>query len=181
MPPLVRSESGYTLVELIVVMALLSIVLGALTTLWVSGSNTELRLNRQFQAQQTARLALDRVRTDIHCASAATAGTVSTYQAVTLAYPASGCSTTTVYWCAVPSTTMTGRYALWRSTSAASTCTSSDTSRQLEADDLTTSSNVFSTSLVNNSLERVGVDFPVSVNPTATADVFELKDSIVVA
>lgn len=178
---LVRSESGYTMVELLIVMMLLSVVLGALTTLWVSGSNTELKLNRQFQAQQTARLALDKIRTDIHCASGATAGTVGTYPAVTLTYPTSGCSTTTVYWCVVPSTTTTGRYALWRSTTATSTCTTSDTTRLLEADDLTTSGGIFSTAYPNLGLKVVNVDFPVSVNPSATVDKFELKDSIVVA
>ena len=30
-------------------------------------------------------------------------------------------------------------------------------------------------------LETVGVDFPVSVSPTATKNVYELKDSIVAA
>src|SRR3954447_26183632 len=133
-----RAERGYSLVELLVVMALLSIVLGALTTLWVSGSNAELGLNRKFQAQQSARLALDRIRTDIHCASAAQAQTIGTYPGIKLAFPSSGCSSLTVSWCAVPSTAMTGRYALWRSTATGNICTSTDPSRLLIADDLTT-------------------------------------------
>ena len=175
------AEGGYTLVELLVVMVLMGIVLGALTTLWVSGSNTELRLNRQFQAQQAGRLAVDRIRTDIHCANAAEAKTIGAYPGVKLAFPTGGCSASTVSWCVVPSTAMTGRYALWRSTATSNICTSSDASRLFVADDLTTSSGVFSTpALVNNGLETVAVDFRVSANPNANADVYELKDAIVV-
>lgn len=174
------NERGYTLVELLVVMSLLSLVVGALATLWVSGSNTQLRLDRQFRAQQSARLALDRIRIDIHCANAAQAQTIGTYPGVKLAYPASGCSTSTVSWCAVPSADISGRYALYRSTATSNICTSTDASRLLVADDLTTSS-VFSTALVNNALETVNVDFAVSANAAdATKNVYELKDSIVV-
>lgn len=180
-PARLRSESGYTLVELLIVMVLMAIVLGALTTLWVSGSNAELRLNRQFQAQQTGRLALDRIRTDIHCANAAQAQTIGTYPGVKVAFPSGGCFASTISWCVVPSTAMTGRYALWRTTSTSNICTASDASRLLVADYLTTSSGVFSTpALVNNGLETVSLDFKISTNPNANADIYELKDSIVV-
>ena len=176
-----RVESGYTLVELLIVMALMGIVLGALTTLWVSGSNSELRLNRQFQAQQAGRLALDRIRTDIHCANAAQAQTIGTYPGVKLAFPSGGCFSSTVSWCVVPSTAMAGRYAVWRSTATSNICTTSDASRLFVADDLTTSAGVFSTpALVNNGLENVAIDYRISANPNANADVYELKDSIVV-
>lgn len=175
-----RAEDGYTLVELLIVMVLMAIVLGALTTLWVSGSNTELRLNRQFQAQQAARLGLDQVRTDIHCANAAQAQTIGAYPGIKLAFPSGGCSSSTVSWCVVPSTAMSGRFALWRSTATSNICTTSDASRLFVADDLTTSSGVFATSIVNNSLETVSLDYKVSANPDASADVYELTDSIVV-
>jgi len=177
---LLRDERGFSLVELLVVMAILGIVLGALTTVFVSGSNAELNLNRQFQAQQAARLALDKIRTDIHCASAAQAQTICTYPGVKLAFPSGGCYTTTVSWCVIPSLTMTGRYALVRSTATSNICTSSDAGRIIVADDLTTSSNVFTTPTIPNlGLETVGVDFLVSVDPNATRNVYELKDSIV--
>ena len=176
---LLRDERGYSLIELLIVMAILGIVLGALTTVFVSGSNAELDLNRQFQAQQAARLALDRIRIDIHCASAAQAQTIGTYPGLKLAFPAGGCYASTVSWCAVPSATMTGRFALYRSTATSTICASTDASRVLVADDLTTSS-VFTTATVPYlGLETVGIDFPVSVNATATRDLYELKDSIV--
>ena len=176
-----RAEGGYSLVEMLIVMVIMAIVLGALTTLWVSGSSTQLRLNRQFQAQQQARLALDRIRTDIHCASAAQAQTIGTYPGVKLAFPAGGCSSSTVSWCVVPSTALTGRYALYRSTATSNICTTSDTTRRFVADYLTTSSGIFATpAVVNNGLEIVSVDFPVSVSRSSTADLYELKDAIVV-
>lgn len=176
---LLRDERGYSLIELLIVMAILGIVLGALTTVFVSGSNAELELNRQFQAQQAARLALDRIRLDIHCASAAQAQTIGAYPGLKLAFPASGCYTSTVSWCAVPSADITGRFALYRSTSTTNICTSTDANRVLVADDLTTSS-VFTTGTIPYlGLETVGVDFPVSVNATPTKDLYELKDSIV--
>jgi prepilin-type N-terminal cleavage/methylation domain-containing protein len=176
---LLRDERGYSLIELLIVMAILGIVLGALTTVFVSGSNAELDLNRQFQAQQAARLALDKIRVDIHCASAAQAQTIGTYPGLKLAFPSGGCFTTNVSWCAVPSTTMTGRFALYRSVATSNICTTSDTTRVQVADDLTTSS-LFTTSTIPYlGLETVGIDFPVSVNVTPTRDLYELKDSIV--
>src|SRR5918999_776283 len=65
-----RGEEGYTLVELIAVMAILLTVLTALTALFASGAKAELDANRRFEAQQEARLAVDRMRREIHCASA---------------------------------------------------------------------------------------------------------------
>ena len=176
---LLREERGYSLIELLIVMAILGLVLGALTTVFVSGSNAELDLNRQFQAQQAARLALDKIRVDIHCASAAQAQTIGTYPGLKLAFPTGGCYASTVSWCAVPSATMTGRYALYRSIATSNICTSSDATRILVADDLTTSS-VFTTATIPYlGLETVSVDLPVSVNATATLNLYELKDSIV--
>jgi type II secretory pathway pseudopilin PulG len=62
--------AGYSLVELIAVMAILLTVLTALTALFASGAKAELDANRRFRAQQDARLAVDRMRREIHCASA---------------------------------------------------------------------------------------------------------------
>ena len=68
-------ESGFTLIEMLVVLAILGIVLAALTGLFVSATRTAADQNMRFQAQQQARLALDKLRREIHCASAATKGT----------------------------------------------------------------------------------------------------------
>jgi prepilin-type N-terminal cleavage/methylation domain-containing protein len=69
---LVAGESGYTLIELVMVLAILGTVVGALTTLFVGATNAEFESNRRFQAQQSARIAIDKMRREIHCASAIT-------------------------------------------------------------------------------------------------------------
>jgi prepilin-type N-terminal cleavage/methylation domain-containing protein len=180
---LAAKEEGYTLVELLVVMVILGTVLAGLTTVFVGGSNAEIRLNRRFQAQQQGRLALDRIRTDIHCASAAQAQTIGTYSgsiklAETSCYAYA--APPPVSWCPVSVTST--RYQLYRSTATSNICTSSDATRVLIADYLTTSSNVFTTAAIpQNSLQTVGIDFKISANTkTSTLDVYELTDSIVV-
>lgn len=172
-------ERGYTLVEMMVVMAILGVVISGLTTVFVSGSRAELDLNRRFQAQQQARLALDKFRTDLHCASAAQVQTINTYNGVAISAP--NCSTATIDWCLVPSAAMSGRYALYRTTSATNKCASADTGRLRVADYLTRNTGIFTTltNVSNGSLEVINVDFPISVNPTSTSDVYELKDMIV--
>ena len=185
------NERGYTLVEMLVVMVILGVVIGGLTTIFVSGSRAELDLNRRFQAQQQARLALDRIRVDLHCAEKAQVQTINTYNGLAISAP--NCSASTIDWCLVPSTAMTGRYALYRTTSATNKCAATDTGRLKVADYLLTnttnaaltglpaSRTVFGTTQTTPSAQllTVLVDFPVSVNPTSTQDVYELKDAIV--
>jgi type II secretory pathway pseudopilin PulG len=177
---------------MIVVMAILGIVMSSLTGVFVSGSNAELDLNRRFQAQQQARLALDQIRGDIHCASQVQAySSINGYPGIKLAV--GNCSAvfgvSTLVWCVEPSASMPSRYSLWRSTiDTTASCTSTDTTKQQVADYLTmntvstsscpTGSNVFGTCVVNNGMETVSVDFPVSVNPNG-GEQYELKDQIV--
>jgi prepilin-type N-terminal cleavage/methylation domain-containing protein len=175
----VGEEGGYSLVELLVVMVILGVVLSGLTTVFISGSNAELDLNRRFQAQEQARAAFDRIRGDVHCASAAQAQTINTYPGLKLNVTNCYASTPTVSWCAVGASNPT-RTQLYRTTATTSTCTSSDTSRVLVADYLTTSNGVFTTSTIPQySLQTVAVDFTVSVHPTNTKDRYRLNDSIV--
>lgn len=171
-------EQGYSLIELLVTMVILSIVLASLTTVFLSGTSAEASLNRRFQAQQNARMGLDRIRTDIHCATAAQAQTINTYPGLKLAVGNCLAATPTISWCAV--LVSTGRYALYRSTTTgATTCTSSDANRLLIADYLTTSAAFTTATIQQFTLQRVGIDFKVSANQTTTQDVYELTDSIV--
>jgi prepilin-type N-terminal cleavage/methylation domain-containing protein len=177
----VRNERGYTLVELLVTMVILSVVVGGLTTVFVSGSNAQVDLNQRFQAQQQARLALDRIRGDIHCASAAQAQTINTYAGIKLAVGNCYSSTPTVSYCAVMVTSVPPRYQLYRATGTGATdCTSGDTSRLLVADYLTSSSIFTTASIPQYSLQLVGVDIKTSVDAkSSTKDAYELTDSIV--
>lgn len=95
---LVAGESGYTLIELVMVLAILGTVVGALTTLFVGATNAEFESNRRFQAQQSARIAIDKMRREIHCASAITPTGATSSISVTLPgqCPSAGGSQTTV-------------------------------------------------------------------------------------
>jgi prepilin-type N-terminal cleavage/methylation domain-containing protein len=173
-------DEGYTLIEMVVVMAILGTVLAGLTTVFVSGSAAEIDLNLRFQAQQQGRLGLNQIRSDVHCASAAQAQTIGTYPGLKLAVSSCYSSTPTISWCVVPVTTTPARYAVYRSTATSSICTTGDTTRQLITDYLTTSTGVFTTGSISQyALQTVAVDFKISANSTTSKDVYELTDSVV--
>jgi prepilin-type N-terminal cleavage/methylation domain-containing protein len=120
----VGSESGFTMVELLVTMAILATVMGGLTSMFASGLKGEADLDRRFRAQQQLGLALDRMKREIHfaCDQTATAivGPAST---VTIdmagGTPASCATPTQVTWCV--RLISTARYGLYRV--AGATCT----------------------------------------------------------
>lgn len=115
---LLGDEGGYSAIELLTVATVMVTVLGALTGVFVAGANGELDSNRRFQAQNNARLGLDRLRRDVHCAESAVP--TGPTDSVTLNLP-SYCRAGTgpITWCA--QTDAAGRKALFRITG--STCT----------------------------------------------------------
>jgi prepilin-type N-terminal cleavage/methylation domain-containing protein len=163
-----RSESGYSLVEMLTVLVILGIVIGGLTTLFEQGSNAEIDMNYRFQAQQDARVALDRMRRDLHCASAAT--TVSS-TAVTVTDPCA--SGSQVSWCVL---TLNGRQGLFRQVGASACATSS----QRFADYVKTGSTYFAyQGSSTSSLAKLYVCVPVNVKPKRSVDTYALQDAIV--
>jgi len=156
-----RREAGYTLIEMLTVLVIMGVVTGSLTTLFVQASNAESDMNNRFQAQLTARLALDKMRREVHCASVATpAGSSSS---VTLTLP-SYCKTGSgsITWCT--RNVSTNRYALYRVVGA--TCSGALC--------------IFSyTGQSSTSLATLSVDFPVNVKPAKTVELYELTDNIV--
>lgn len=178
-------ERGYSLVELLVVMVILGLVMAGLTAVFVSGSTAEVRFNKRFQGQQQARLALDRVRSDIHCASQADANhPLNGLPALRLNVASCSATKPYDYWCVVTVSASPPRYKLYRTASAASTattCTSGDAARTLVADHLVSSAVFTTAAIAQFGLQTVGVDFKISVNPTTTipTDVYELSDTIV--
>jgi prepilin-type N-terminal cleavage/methylation domain-containing protein len=171
----VRGEAGYSLVEMLTVMAILGVVMAGIGSLFAAGSRAEIDANRRFDAQQNARLALDRIRKDIHCAKSAAVTTVSgtptTYMA-TLTIPA-GCGGD-ISWCTVSVSGSSTRFALYRQ--AGSSCGSSG----LKVADYLTSANAFPTYTAQSpsSLASLVVDIPVSLRGSTSLDAYELQDTI---
>jgi prepilin-type N-terminal cleavage/methylation domain-containing protein len=185
-----RGERGYSLIEMLVVLAIMSVVMGALTTVFVQASNAEQDMNNRFQAQLTTRLALDKMRREVHCAKDATVtgGPPNSSVTITLSWTLSDGSTFncktgsgSVTWCT--RNVATNRYALYRvqgttcvggvkwadylaPTSAAPAC-----SGALCIFTYTTQS--------STSLAKLHVDFPVNVKPAKSVEMYELVDDIV--
>ena len=71
------AEDGFTLPEMLVVLAILGIVLAGLTQLFTSAIRSQIDQTRRVNAQQDARVALDQLRREIHCGSALTYNSAS--------------------------------------------------------------------------------------------------------
>jgi type II secretory pathway pseudopilin PulG len=162
------------------VMAIMGVVMTSLTTVFVQASNSETDMNNRFQAQLTARLALDKMRREVHCASVATPAGASSSVTITLAsYCKTGSGSIT--WCTRSSGT--NSYALYRV--VGTTCSGG----VKWADNLVPSATatacssalcVFNyTAQSLTSLAKLGVDFPVNVKPSKTVELYELRDDIV--
>ena len=173
-------ERGYTLVEMLMVMVIMGIVMTSLTTVFVQASNSETDMNNRFQAQLTARLALDKMRREVHCASVASPSGSSSSVTITLpAYCKTGSGSIT--WCT--RSNGTNRYALYRVVGA--TCTGG----VKWADYLVPSSSatvcsgalcIFNYTVQStSSLAKLRVDFPVNVKPAKTVEAYELVDDLV--
>jgi prepilin-type N-terminal cleavage/methylation domain-containing protein len=166
---LVRGEAGYSLVEMLTVMVIMSIVFAGITDIFVSGSKAQADQDNRFQAQLGTRLALDKIRKDIHCASDVTPFATNS---VTLKLP-SGCGGD-VSWCTVAVSGYTNRYRLYRQ--AGATCGVNGT---MVADYLT-SANAFPAYLHTVGcmcLASLQLDFTVS-NRGSTTDAYELTDTV---
>ena len=186
-----RSERGYTLIEMLTVLIVMGVITSALTTLFVQASHAEQDTNNRFQAQLTARLALDTFRREVHCASVATP--TGSSSSVTITLPtwtnpdgtSSHCRTGSgsITWCT--RSLAANRYALYRvvgttctggvkwadylvPTSGAATCGSP------------TALCVFSyTAQSLTSLAKLHIDLPVNVKPSRAGDLYELADDVV--
>jgi type II secretory pathway pseudopilin PulG len=81
-----QREEGYTLIELLTVTVILGTIMGSIGVLFVSASKSEVDMNRRFRAQQDARVAVDKMRREIHCSDQITPSGVST--GITVRVPA---------------------------------------------------------------------------------------------
>jgi prepilin-type N-terminal cleavage/methylation domain-containing protein len=182
------SERGVTLIELIVVMAILLVVIGALSDGFASVSRSEVDQTNRASDEQNARQALDRMRLDIHCASAVQApqpvldsfGATIGYRITFTETPADatqGCPGVTrdasaVQWC----TNQVGaqRFQLFRSTVF---CDAASADFQV---DYVMLANIWpATACQVGRYPTVGVDMPVNRDPVKRPSrTYELKDEI---
>lgn len=173
-----RSERGYSLVEMLAVIVILGIVMTSLTSIFITASQTELDANRRFEAQQDARVALDKMRREIHCSkSATTTPSAGAAPLVTLTV-AKQCPTavggvdTAVSWCSV--NISTGRWAIYRKVAA-----SCDSAGVRWADHLTQADLFQYLPSSTAGLARVRVVLPVDVKPGDATPAYTLCDQIV--
>jgi prepilin-type N-terminal cleavage/methylation domain-containing protein len=160
-------QGGYTLIELLLVCAILGTVLASLSVLFVSASGSQIDMNRRFRAQQDARVAVDKMRREIHCASAITpAGNSS---AITVTLPgqcptAVGLALTTVVY--DMQLVSAGRWQLRRA--------------GVKVADYVTAQNVFTyTAPATGKLGNLRVELPVNVRPNQTGLTWRLVADIV--
>jgi prepilin-type N-terminal cleavage/methylation domain-containing protein len=194
---LIREEAGYSLVELIIVMAILTVVLGAIVALFTAGINADADQNRRFQAQQDVRLAMDKLRRELHsgCTVSAPATYNTPVSSVTIYVPADTCASGShsVTWCTTGSGT---NFTLYRI--VATSCTGAT---QYFAEHLT-SGNIFiylppNSHLVSSSslgqgtsvaqivtadgsstLPRIHVDLTSNLSSSKSNDAYRLVDDI---
>jgi len=175
-------SGGYTLSEMLVVLTILGIVLAALAQLFMSGSNAQEDMSNRFQAQQNARMSLDGLRREIHCASGVPTSTATSITITLGAY----CPTNTtgtlaqVTWCTkdkngtAPPAAGAAPYTLWRYTGASCSGTGRNWAGSL------TTGTVFTTpAAAAGELGFISVDLPVDLTPSDAKQRYELKDDIV--
>ena len=151
-------------------MAILGLVLAGLAAMFQAGVRAEVRTNKQFQAQLNARMALDRMRRELHCANAISApnGTPVATIAVTLPDSCPGTATSVSYASLAIST---GRWQLTRAADAGTPI--------VVADYLTTSTPFTYYIPAVGTLGRLRVDLPVNLDLAYAGTDWRLEDDIV--
>jgi len=155
------------LVELLTVTMILGVVLSGLTAVFVSAMNSQVDMNRRFTAQQEARVAVDKMRRELHCASDVTP--TGTSSSITVTLPGqcptavAHALTTVVYDTQLVSA---GRYRLRRA--------------GVGIADYVTTGAVFTYSSPEAGKRRtLHVDLPVNVKPNQTGKTWRLVADVV--
>ena len=167
-----RDETGFTLIELITVMGMFLITVTALSSALIAATKAEEDMNRRFSSQINARIALDQLRREIHCANAVTPAGTSASITITLGSrcPTAGAGTT-VSWCTSGSGT---RYALYRLVGA--TC---NTTGRKTVDYLTSATVFTFAAQSTTSLAVLSVTLPVITRQASGLPAYNLTDDIV--
>ena len=165
-----RSEDGFTLVELLTVMALLSLVMLGLTTIFIGGVRSQVALASSFQGETSLRVGIDKMRSDVNLACSETAQSATS---VTLSMPPCDGSVL-VTWCTSGSGTS---YVLDRA--SGSTCTGAT-----QYADSLTSGSIFTYTAQNipagsNALPREHVVININATPANGATNYHVVDDLV--
>jgi prepilin-type N-terminal cleavage/methylation domain-containing protein len=159
-------ERGYTLIELLQVTVILGVIMAGLTVLFVQATNAELQMNKRFQAQQEARIAIDKMRREIHCSKAITPSGTSASITVTIPSqcPTSGGSEINVVY--DTQLVSTGRYQLRRA--------------GVRIADYVRVGTVFTyTAPTVDSLGKLRVTLPINIQPSGAGSSWELVADMV--
>lgn len=167
-----RSERGFTLIEMMTTMALLAIAVTALVQLSTSGTKAEHELNLRFQAHQEARLGLDVFRREVHNACSATVSGGGTQvllmnNAQVGTYP---CNLVGSNWCTTGSGT---RFALYRQAAAGACGTG-----QKRADYLLSGAIFSLPAVAAGQLPKVSIDMTVNREPSVDHLKYRLDDAV---
>jgi prepilin-type N-terminal cleavage/methylation domain-containing protein len=179
-PARLLGQAGYTLIETLVVMTLLVIVIGSIADAFSSASKTEVDQTARASDQESARLTLQRMRRDIHCASSASVQQTSNGYLLNLAVDPNICiavttsASNTVQWCTVQKDTAGQRFGVYRTISG--NCNASDAVFQV---DYVTKGQIWTMVCPASGLQAVGIDMPVNRDPVKRPDrTYELQDTI---
>jgi prepilin-type N-terminal cleavage/methylation domain-containing protein len=166
-----RDEHGFTLIELVTVLGMLVIVMTALSYALIAASKAEEDMNRRFASQINARIALDQLRREIHCASGLPVSASSSVTIVLGGRCPTASGGAVVTWCTAGSGT---RYSLHRQTGT--TCSSAGR----KVVDYLTTGTVFSFAPQSiSSLAILSVTLPVNTRPASGLPDYRLTDDIV--
>jgi Tfp pilus assembly protein PilW len=177
-------EEGQTFVEMLTVMAMLSFVMAAVTTVFVAGLHAQTDMDQRFQAQQNARLALVSIRHDIRTScvapqvystpssSTALASGVYGAKVVFASACSAGVATSNVAWCA-DSSTGTAPFGLYRQTGTA--CAYNNGVKKASQLKLNT---VFALSTTSGRRPQLALSFPVDANLSTSNGVYTLSDTV---
>jgi prepilin-type N-terminal cleavage/methylation domain-containing protein len=166
--PRAREQGGYSLIEMVAVLAILTTILTALTALFIAGVRSETDLSKRIEAQQHARIAADRMRREVHCASSIS---VTSAAKITVRLPghcptAAGGGVTDVVYETNAVGGSSNRYALKRA--------------GVVIADYLTAANVFSYVAPSPaSLGKLHLNFPVNVRPNEGWKTWSLETDIV--
>ncbi len=173
------TADGYTLSEMLVVLAILGVILAALTQLLVSATTAQADMSKRFDAQQNARIALDRLRGEIHCATTVAGTPPASSVTVTLGSycPTYSSGQPLVTWCT--QTVATNRYALWRYPGSTPVSCGVTAGGVRWADYLTTAT-VFTAYAAagGGNLAKLTVVLPVDPTPNDAKQRYTLSDDI---